>query len=246
MHPHFAALYQDQDVLIPSVAEYAASALKGDGAFFLIATPAHRNPILESLKGSGLPVRQLLEEGRLVALDAQECLDGFLVEGMPDRDRFFGTVGSLVQQTIRNHLELRAFGEMVNLLSEQGAHEAAFKLEQLWNELAEEAAFSLYCAYRLNPFSPAIYRGKLQELCRVHNRLVLTEDANRFDAVVGQALVDVLGPAAASRLSDLPIGGETLLPAAIPRGATLLLRLREQLPTVTDAVLMRAQALYQS
>jgi PAS domain S-box-containing protein len=56
-------------------------------------------------------------------------------------------VGGLIAR-ISSHgkRQVNAFGEMVALLCEQGRYEAAVRLQQLWNGLAELQEFSLLCA----------------------------------------------------------------------------------------------------
>ena len=74
-----------------------------------------------------------------------------MVKGLPDRELFFNTVGKIVdtakQAAWNAQRGLTAFGEMVAVLWEKGNYSGALQLEALWNELLNERAFHLHCAY---------------------------------------------------------------------------------------------------
>jgi hypothetical protein len=60
-----------------------------------------------------------------------------MVDGWPDEQRFAEVVGTVVQRMAQNgSRRVCAFGEMVALLWAEGRHDAAIRLEELWNDLA--------------------------------------------------------------------------------------------------------------
>jgi hypothetical protein len=85
----------------------------------------------------------------------------------------------------RSNQPLRIFGEMVAVLWNDGKHDAALSLEELWNDLREEHDFSLFCAYPLKCFEQAGFKwpnGKsLPSTYKDHSRgkLFLAYDARR-------------------------------------------------------------------
>ena len=58
---------------------------------------------------------------------------------------------------------ISAFGEMVAILWSKGNAEAAIRLEQLWNDLAQIHFFSLRCAYPLAAVRPARSRSAVSK-----------------------------------------------------------------------------------
>ena len=76
-----------------------------------------------------------------------------MVSGSPDPRLFNQVVGSLVAQLAEGGRGVRAFGEMVAILWEQGNRAAAVRLEELWNELQKTQTFALFCAYPIEGFS---------------------------------------------------------------------------------------------
>ena len=82
----------------------------------------------------------------------------------------------------RSDCTLRIFGQMVDVLWQQDEHEAAIRLEMLWNQLAQTKSYSLLCGYAMGHF----YKdAKLDEVCAQHTQ------------------VDVDGPNVASALARL-------------------------------------------
>src|SRR5262249_46498317 len=69
-----------------------------------------------------------------------------------DSQLFDNSVGEIVKQASGGGRRVRAFGEMVALLTEQGNFAAAVQLEELWNDLRRKHEFGLFCAYPLSSF----------------------------------------------------------------------------------------------
>jgi hypothetical protein len=111
-----------------------------------IATESNRSAFHSAL-AQLIDADAAIAESRLTMLDARETLAEFMVDGHPDRQRFDATVGELVRRALGHGRGLCAFGEMVALLWEDGAPEAAIELERLWNGLQDRHDFSLLCAY---------------------------------------------------------------------------------------------------
>lgn len=105
----------------------------------------------------GLDTARSAAQGRFVSLDAQETLAKFMVDGWPDEARFSEVIGGVIQRVTAAakgaQPRVAAFGEMVALLWTDGKGEAAIRLEQLWNDLAQKHSFYLHSAYPMSGFS---------------------------------------------------------------------------------------------
>jgi len=60
------------------------------------------------------------------------------------------------------------FGEMVALLWRDGRHEAAVRLEELWNDLARKYDFSLFCAYPVAQMGEGSWEA-VHAVCAAHS-----------------------------------------------------------------------------
>jgi PAS domain S-box-containing protein len=167
-HPeshHFVRFYDNDQLLVEEIAQHLHDALAHQGTAIIIAAPERINAV------SALLRQQLLPEvlGQLIALDAAATLAGFMVDGWPDAQRFDSVVGALVRQAGAGFPSLHAYGEMVALLCADGNYDAAVRLEQLWNDLAGEAKFFLFCAYPWRLFPTAELANSFAQICREHN-----------------------------------------------------------------------------
>jgi excisionase family DNA binding protein len=172
---HFVQFYEADEFLQEAVSEFIGEALRAGDAGVVVATQPHRDGIQARLLASGLNLELARERGHFVAVDAAETLAAFMVEEMPDVGRFRQTIGSLLAGAAGERRRARVFGEMVALLASQGNHAATLRLEELWNELKQTHAFSLFCAYPIAGFAGDRRAGLLNGVCHEHTRVLPAE-----------------------------------------------------------------------
>ncbi|HEV8377967.1 MAG TPA: ATP-binding protein, partial [Tepidisphaeraceae bacterium] len=129
----------------------------------------------KKLKARGIDLAKARASGQFVALDADQMLARFMVNGMPDGQLFMRVIGRVVKQALAGYRRVRAFGEMVAILWQQGNKAAAIRLEELWNELARAHSFALFCAYPMRAFARAGELDPLGEVCTCHTRVIPAE-----------------------------------------------------------------------
>jgi signal transduction histidine kinase len=176
---HLVQFYDDDAFLLDAVAEFAGGALDASGAAIVIATPKHREGIAERLQTAGVDLAAADARGRYVPLDAAETLEHFMVggvaHGMPDPERFEAVVGRAVAGAGKGGRHLRAFGEMVALLVDEGNPTAAVRLEQLWNDLGQRQRFALFCAYPMDCLGGEDLVEVVEEVCAAHTSVIPAE-----------------------------------------------------------------------
>jgi MEDS: MEthanogen/methylotroph, DcmR Sensory domain len=155
-HRHEVQFYSDDTALLDSLVRFVAVALEAGDVAIAVATRSHRDGILQRLKARGLDVGAAIKDRRYIPLDAADTLSRFMVNGMPDADRFCEVVGGLVETAAKRGKaedpRPAIFGEMVALLLAEGNVDATIRLEQLWNRLAAVYEFDLLCGYDSSSF----------------------------------------------------------------------------------------------
>lgn len=144
---HLVQFYDNEKSLFNNLHEFISSGLAHDEKCIVIATAQHLQDLSVRLISGGINVKENISKQSLVLLDASETLAMFMVNGMPDRKLFFKAITPFLESGTEAKRPVRAYGEMVAVLWEKGNEKAVMRLEQLWNELAEDNTFSLYCAY---------------------------------------------------------------------------------------------------
>lgn len=177
---HVVQLYESDDALLGLLEDFVVGGVMNEDCIIIIATKEHLHALEQRLWNYGLDVEELCTTNQYIPLDAHETLSKFMLYDRPDHDRFLEVVNELfdrVQVTGRN---LRAFGEMVAVLWQQGNRAGTMLLEQYWNELFEKEAFPLFCAYPKNIF-PADTDSALLAICKAHSKLIKHSEESRFD-----------------------------------------------------------------
>ena len=153
-HFHAVKFYENRESLCRIVAEFLGEGLILQQPALVFATPEHRDGILHELRARHFDVEHIQEIGDLLLLDAAEELATFMVDGMPDADRFNENAVRAIERLSagRKDRAIRAYGEMVDVLWKAGQEVASIRLEMLWNKLAMTQAFSLLCGYRMGNF----------------------------------------------------------------------------------------------
>jgi len=241
---HAVQLYDDVEELVEPVGAYLAAGFDASEPAIVIATPDHRTLFVERLRSRGWHEVDLLERGLIVFRDAEQTLDALLVAGAPSPERFERIVGSLVGELAERFpgRQVRAFGEMVDLLCARGDPQSAAVLEDLWNRLAERRRFSLLCAYRVDLFDAAAQLSLLPQICAAHTHIQPGGDVARLGRAVSAALDEELGAEAAAVWTQLPVsvGRSSLLPAA----ERALMWVSANLPGRAERILATARARY--
>jgi signal transduction histidine kinase len=178
-HQHGVQFYSQDKFLLEELSEYIGTALRDGDAAVVVATEQHRNGLLQWLTAQGLDIAQLIQQGRFVALNAEQVLATFMCDAWPSQEGFNEVIGGIVSSALARaggaNRRVAVFGEMVALLWADGKTEAAIRLEQLWNELARTHSFSLFCAYPMSNFRREEDAGLLLQVCNQHSAVIPTE-----------------------------------------------------------------------
>jgi diguanylate cyclase (GGDEF)-like protein len=171
MSNHSVQFYDSNAFLVKTVFEFCAPTWLGDEGVIVIATRDHLES-LQTMRDASLGGMPRDGADSVVFLDARETLATFMVDGLPDEQRFTAVVGGLMRRVSRNSTRhVRAFGEMVAVLYAEGNRNAAVRLEQLWEQLAQHHPFSLLCAYPLSAFPDDGHRHAFQCICEAHSQV---------------------------------------------------------------------------
>ncbi len=171
---HVVRFYEGADNFIyESVAEFLAAGIKAGEPVVVVCTVEHWKGLCARMDAPDVNINRALSDSQLRWLDAYDALAAFMDGTTPDPGRFGKYLGSVLEEMRiqREHKPIRAFGEMVDLLLQDGNPEGAIRLEELWNRLGQTYGFSLLCAYNMGN----LYREQrwryFERICEQHARL---------------------------------------------------------------------------
>jgi hypothetical protein len=242
---HIVQLYQDQQFLNRAVCRFAAGAIANGEGIILVPTAAHWESFRPRLEAEGVDVKAAQSRGQLTVVDADELLPRFMRDAMPDAPVFLGLAADVIA-TARDEArypKVRWWGEMVNVLWEQGNVAASMSLEDQFDRLAKHHEIAIFCSFVMDNFNSEVQSRLLPRLGQNHSHLIPVEDYVRLERAVADALRQTVGANDARVLEQQLLSNYS--PALkMPRAQALLLALRECLPDVADSVLSRSRTLY--
>ncbi len=169
---HIIQLFDTAESLANVVSAFLNEGWQRGDSLVVVAKPAHWTRTSERLERRGCPVSQAIKDGRLTVLDAATMLARITRFGIVDRQLFLDHVGALVGRLVAESSgRVRIYGEMVELLAEEGDLRAAQLLERLWTELSERQPFTLLCGYSAAHFIDAQALPALHAICGAHTRV---------------------------------------------------------------------------
>lgn len=189
---HIALFYRDDELLARCVAWWASASLVLKGGAILIGRPDKLSRIRRELARVGVDVDGHVEAGRLVLADAEEVLSRFHGPEGPQREAFRAALDERLARVrvASSSGEVRAWGEMVDLLWERGERSACCRLESLWGEVLDSRDLHLLCSYRVEEGPSA---DDLADRVRGHSRVLVEIDARGMHREVARLLTDVFG-----------------------------------------------------
>jgi hypothetical protein len=242
---HIVQLYQDQQFLNRAVCRFAAGAISNGEGVILVPTAAHWEAFRPRLEAEGVNVKSAISSGQLTVVDADELLPRFMKDAMPDAPVFLGLAADVIgnARAQGKFPKVRWWGEMVNLLWEQGNVAASMSLEDQFDRLAHQHEIAIFCSFVMDNFNSEVHSRLLPRLGQNHSHLIPVEDYARLERAVRNALQQTVGEDDAQVLEQDLLSGYS--PAfRMPRSQALLLALRESLPEVAQSVLTRSRDLY--
>jgi len=236
---HIVQVYQDETFLVATVTHFIMAGLQNGEAIIVVATRSHREAFISALEAQGTYTTSAKNQGQIRFFDAESVLSTFMVGATPEWEVFEKFIGSIIQDAHLKYKAVRAYGEMVNVLWQKGRLDAAIRVEEYWNRLAELEDFSLLCTYFLDPLSPDAYDGSLERICACHTHLIPADNYGLLETKVVAAMQNILGPSLTDMVGELAASRHkgTEMPAA---QATLLF-LGQKMPLSTRKILSHIQ-----
>lgn len=242
---HGVQIYRHESELADSVTSYLATGFEAGDPALVVASPEHWALFADALATRDCDIVELQAEGLLTVADAETTLAAFLSGGRPSPVRFEEVVGGVLDSISQRYPDrrIRVFGEMVDLLCLRGERVAALALEDLWNRLARNRHFSLFCGYQLDVFDRASQATTLPGVCRSHTHVQPAFDSTRLTVAVDRALGEILGDGEAGKVYLLVAEEARRERNSVAQLA--LMWVSANMPVTADRILASARAHYE-
>ena len=170
VHAHYLQLFDTAESLGASVAAFLTAGRALNERLLVLCTGVHWPAVAEALRARALDPDVAIRDGELTVLDADELLARITRRGQPSRSLFRQILGSIVDRLCsESETGARIYGELVELLAQEGNYQGAERLEQFWNELGREHPFTLLCGYSAAHFAAPDAGSALAAICLQHS-----------------------------------------------------------------------------
>ena len=136
---HVVQFYGRDEELAERVTDYLLGALDSGGVAIVIATPEHRRAFETRLGRAGVDLAAARDDGSYLPWTPAQTLHDLMAADKLDRASFDRVIGTVIRGAGAGGRPVRAFGEMVALLWDDGLVNDAVQLEELWSELGRQA-----------------------------------------------------------------------------------------------------------
>ncbi|SFD97074.1 MEDS domain-containing protein [Nitrosomonas sp. Nm166] len=184
---HIVQICQNEISQVEILTQYIQEGLLNDEAVIVIAKTALRKAVLSKLDTLGFNMQALKNKDQVKFFDAEFLLSDLLLNGVLEEEAFQKFVALPVQAAKLKYGKVRAFGEMVDVLWQNGRHDSAVQLEGLWSDLCKKEELNLLCTYLLTSLDPNSYDQSLEHICKCHTHLVPM--SRSFNPKVGEAML---------------------------------------------------------
>jgi len=172
---HSIQFYEAESFLYDAVSRFILpSFFSTENAAIIVATRLHLDGLEAHLREQNLAPGLLKERGQLILVDADALLPSLLKDGGVDGETFDKYFGKVFDDIRKQYPRVLVYGELVNILCEQGTHQLAHELEQVWERFL--AAFgkdiSLLCGYDMAVFEADGLSEVFQQICLSHSHVV--------------------------------------------------------------------------
>src|SRR5690242_9904906 len=168
---HIVQLFDTPESLGDTVARFFIDGLSSGDNLLFIAKTAHVLAVADTMARRGETVSRLVDAGRLVIVDAAITLRRVMRLGVPDLTALRTIVEDAVRQLAPGGRRVSVYGELVELLAEEGNFKGAEQVEAFWNEFGQEYPITLLCGYSSAHFVMPGSLASLENICRAHTRV---------------------------------------------------------------------------
>ncbi len=238
---HVVQICDCDDFLVAGVALFAGEGLRQGDAVVLTGTQAHLRGVHRALDSAGVDADAAMHRGQLTFSDVHDSVVAVMRAGRLDAARFESLAGEALARLRADarFAGVRWWGEMSNLMHEQGNTADALAAEDLADGIARQHGVRLFCSYRLDRFDPAGYDGILRDVCCKHSHVIPADDYVRHRIAVNRAIAEVIGEIKGPLLQSLLSWRG--LECDQPSSQALLFWAREAMPEHFPEVLSRVR-----
>ncbi len=167
---HEVRFYPDDEAFVLGFAGFIEAALEAENSVIVAATESHGKSLLQRLQEHGVDCAAAMEQGRYIPLNVDETLSTFMVNDLPDPERFSRVVNDLIAAAARAtagaESRVAICGECASILWAEGKADAAIQVERFCHLLAKRYGMDILCGFSVSSFYREEVKQIFERICR--------------------------------------------------------------------------------
>ena len=237
---HFAQFHRNADTLTEAAFVFLESGLRHGRSLLIVAPSPRVEQLFDRLSSGKLHPKSLVDSGQLAVMDSTPIIEQLVSNGHTEWARFRGMLAPVLSRLAPRGHGTRIYGEIADTLWQAGETDAAIRLEDLWNALADAYSFSLFCGYTMDTHCEHAYTAPLEELGRTHSDILGSQEDEQFGAALDRASRDLFG-ISLTRMAGVTGHDAT---SRFPSGQRTMLWVKRNLPMSATQLVERARVYY--
>lgn len=131
------------DILLDSLESFVSSGMQNGDGIVVIASADQLAALHQRLVSRGFNLDAARQRDQYLALDVEESLREFSIDGWPEAVLFENFVTDVVARAGRNGRRVRAFSDMLSRLRCRVSREAAEQIDRLWHSICQQQDLAL-------------------------------------------------------------------------------------------------------
>lgn len=190
---HFAQFHRDQADLVESIVTFLDAGLRRGNSILIVAAPEQVARLFERLAAGKFQPTALSDAGQLAQLDPNLIIERLQSNGTSEPTILRDAIRPVLSRLQPHGRGVRVYSELAGTLWQAGETEAAIRVEEFWNTLAESDPVSLFCGFTMDTQSEHSYQRPLEELGRTHSDILGTAEDERFGIALDRASKEMFG-----------------------------------------------------
>lgn len=169
---HGACFYLEPHAVVTEAVRTIQSAIAAGHAGIIAASGATLRAVLSDCRLDGRSFAHARADGRLLMLDADQWNKRLVVAGQAEVHRFHGLIGGKLMMLSHRFGAVHVYSEMVAQLCQHDEYAAAWRMEEMWNEISHLRQLDLVCGYPMDLFQQRDHARVLERIRSLHDYII--------------------------------------------------------------------------
>ena len=178
-YTHRVHFFETQSATADKVAAFLWEGVPQNATWVVIARNSLKEDLIRTLEQKGVATEDWIQDRRFFLLDGHQALNRIMDGKLhPSAEQFQKVIQEILAHVKDPNAPIYAYGEMVDILCDEGNFKGAQELEDIWHEFLVQHQVTLLCGYTLQNFRNRETNEHFLKACQAHQWVYPISDSN--------------------------------------------------------------------